>query len=59
MQQCCTDTGRAQSDLFAGYLSYGNGVHDIRFARESSDSLVCLTGKVESLSNNIHLLAVT
>ena len=33
VQEGCTDTGGAQSDLCTGDLCHGDGVHDIRFAR--------------------------
>ena len=58
VEQCRTDAGRAESDLSAGYLSHGDGVHDVGLAGKSAHTLVSLTGKVECLCDQVHLLAV-
>ena len=59
VQQGSTDTGRAQSHLLTGYLGNSDGVHDIGLARQTAHAFVCLSGKVECLGDEIHLLAVT
>ena len=58
MQQRGADAGAAQSDFLAGYLRHGYGVHDIRLARETAHSLVCLPRKVVGLLDDFDVLAV-
>ena len=59
VQQCRTYTRRTESHLLACYLRHGDGVHYIRFARQTPYTLVRLLGKVERLGDEIHLLAMS
>ena len=45
--------------VFKGYLSHGDRVHDIWFAREAAHTFVRLSGEVECLGHYIYLLAVS
>ena len=58
VQQCRADAGRAKAHLLTGDLGYGDGMHDIWFARKTTHALMCLTGKVECLGNQVHFLSV-
>ena len=44
--------------LLACYARHGYGMHDVRLARQTPYSFVCLPRKVERLSDDVHLLAV-
>ena len=59
VQQCGTYTRRTESHLLACYLRHGDGVHDIRFARQTPNTLVCLFGEIECLGDKVHLLAMS
>ena len=39
-------------------ILHGDGVHDVRLSRKTAYSSMCLTGKVEGLGDDVHLLAV-
>ena len=58
VEQGRTDAGRPESHLFTGNLSNRNGMHYVWFAGQSTHSFMCLTRKMESLSDDIHLLAM-
>ena len=58
VQQGGADGSRPQPYLIAHNLRYGDGVHDIRFARAAFDSLMCLIGKIECLGYYFDTLAV-
>ena len=58
VEQGGADTGRAQSDLRTGDLCDGDGVHDIRFTRQTAHAFVGLFGEVEGLGDQIDLLAM-
>ena len=58
MQQRGTYAGAAQSYLFASYLCYSYGMHDIGLAGESAHAFMSLPGKVEGLVDDIDVLAV-
>ena len=51
------DHKSAQAENFKKLL-LGDGVHDVRFARESAHAFVRLLGEVERLCDDVHLLAV-
>ena len=59
MEQGTANAGAAQSDFLTGYLSHGDGVHDVGFAREPPDPLVSLPRKVERLVDDLRMLAVS
>ena len=59
VQQGCTDAGRTESHFLAGYLSHGDRVHDIGFARKTAHSFVRLSGEVEGFGHNIYLFAMS
>ena len=59
MEQGSADAGRTKPHFLASYLCNSDRMHDIRFSRESSDTLMCLSGKVESLGDDIHFLAMS
>ena len=58
VQQGGTDAGASQTNILAGNLCHGNGVHDVGFARESAHALVGLLCKVEGLVDDFCMLAV-
>ena len=58
VEQGRADTRRTKSHLLTGYLGHGDGVHDVRLTRKAFDSLVRLTCKIESLGDDVHLLAM-
>ena len=58
VEQGRANAGGAQPDFAARNLCYGDGVHDVWFARQSAHTLVCLPGKVEGFGNEVHFLAV-
>ena len=59
MEQGSADTRRTESYLFAGYLCDGDRMHNIRLTRKTAHSFVCLTGEIECLGDDIHLLTMT
>ena len=58
VQECGTDTCRAEPHLLACYLRDSQGVHDIWLSGEPSDAPVCMTSEVVCLCDNIHLPTV-
>ena len=58
MEKSRTDGGRAQSDFSTNDFRYGDGMQDVRLARASFDSFVCLFGKVERFGDDLDFLAV-
>ena len=59
VEKSCTYTRRTESHLLASYLRHCDGMHYIRFARQTPNTLVRLLGKVECLGDKIHLLAMS
>ena len=58
VKQCRADARRTKSHFLAGNLRHGDGMHDVRLARESSDSLVGLTREVEGRRDDFGLFSV-
>ena len=58
VEQCGADACRAEPHLLAGDLGDGYGVHDIWFARQSLNPFVRLSGKIESLGDEVYFLSV-
>ena len=58
VEQCAADTGAAETYFLYADTRHCQRVHDIRLAAQAADTFVCLLGKMKSMRDQFHLLAV-
>ena len=58
VEQGRADARGTQAHFLAGDAGHGNGVHDIRYARQAADAFVRLASKIEGFGDDVHLFAV-